>query len=82
MRFDDELAVDSVEDLTTIFDDEEYKTLGMPSEDAEAISKAQARELGATVLSNRSASERDIDRILREVFGGTRGAGLRGNRRR
>eukprot|EP00966_Prymnesium_polylepis_P171491 3964834-Prymnesium_polylepis.1 len=44
-RLDEELACDSIEDLATLHDDEEYRALGISNEDAEKIGTAAQVEL-------------------------------------
>ena len=44
-KLDDELAYDSIEDMTYILDDDEYAEVGMSKEDATTIHEAAQREM-------------------------------------
>ena len=45
VRLDEELACDSIEDLAILPEDEEYRELGITTEEAEKIGRAAQREL-------------------------------------
>lgn len=51
-RLEDEVAYDSIDDLAYLEDDEDYKQLGIPEDDAEKIQEAALKEMLRRFLRN------------------------------